>query len=87
MSQLAQNFGNNWPAVAMIDNIRLNPNLVTAPVNDSLPLRPGFHRDGNGPGKAEQFTGNGGQDVWFVLTGGGEFLIAALGPAPFSTAP
>ena len=42
----------------------------------SLLLRLGFGFDGNSPRKAEQFTGNGGHDLWFVLTGGCEFLIA-----------
>src|SRR5919107_3011206 len=41
-----------------------------------LPLRSGFGFDGNGPSKAEQFTGNGGHDLWFVFTGRCEFLVA-----------
>ncbi len=38
ITQLAQNFGGNWPAVATINNPSLNQNSVTAKVTDPLSL-------------------------------------------------
>jgi hypothetical protein len=41
VSQLAQNFGGNWPAVATIQNNGLNPNVQVAKVTDPLGLGSG----------------------------------------------
>jgi len=38
VSQLSQNFGGNWPAVATINNSGLNPNMLTATMADPLKL-------------------------------------------------
>src|SRR6185437_13051491 len=42
----------------------------------SLLLRLWFGFDGNGPSETQQFTGNGSDDLGFVLAVRGEFLIA-----------
>src|SRR3954454_10371934 len=41
-----------------------------------LPLRLWFGFDGDGPGEAQQFPGNGRHDLWFVFAGRCEFLVA-----------
>jgi hypothetical protein len=41
VTQLAQNFGGNWPAVATINNPGLNQNLITASMGDPLGLGSG----------------------------------------------
>ena len=38
VTQLAQNFGGNWPAVATINNTFLNQNVVNAPITNPLAL-------------------------------------------------
>ncbi|MGA2185713.1 MAG: carboxypeptidase regulatory-like domain-containing protein [Bryobacteraceae bacterium] len=38
VSQLSQNFGGNWPAVATLNNPALNQNAITAPMTDPLNL-------------------------------------------------
>ena len=38
VSQLSQNFGGNWPAVATINNNALNQNAIVAPMTDPLGL-------------------------------------------------
>src|SRR4051794_35559367 len=41
-----------------------------------LPLRLRFGLEGNRPGKAQQFTGNGGDDLRFIFAGGRKFFVA-----------
>src|SRR4051812_7559001 len=49
-----------------------------------LPLRLWFGFDGDGPGEAQQFPGNGGDDLWVVFAGRCEFLVAGTqAPLPF----
>jgi hypothetical protein len=41
VSQLGQNFGGNWPAVATLNNPALNPNVITATMGNPLSLGSG----------------------------------------------
>ena len=44
----------------------------------SLPLRLRFGCEGNGPRKAQQFTGNSSHDLRFIFAGGREFFVAPV---------